>query len=117
MTANGKTTTLAAQKAQEDDNYTMEMASKGTNDTNETVTTMKGTEDEGGTERTKYQQRDQTTTEYTPVTCTTSLSRGGNEPESWNRIGSAEAEERLKTKLTKNHQTHDPGEKEWASNP
>ena len=118
MTANENTPTLAAQKAQEEDNYTMEMASKGTNDTNETVATMKGMEDEGNTEKTRYQkQREQNTTEHTTTTSTTSLSREGKKTENWNRIGSAEAEERLKTKLTKHNQTHDPGGKERASNP
>ena len=46
---------LAAQKAQEEDKYTMEMTSKGANHTNEIIATIKGLEEEKETADTRDQ--------------------------------------------------------------
>ena len=105
LNTNERDNTLAAQRANEEDNYTMEIASKGTNESKETIATMKD-RSKGPTivtnisQETKEQNKDQT---KHPI------SRDEEKgEEDWKRVGDKIAETRLRRAVT-NTTNHDPG--------
>ena len=105
-----KSTTLATKRAQEEDNYTMEVVSKGTNDTNETFASMKGpASTENGIHRVP-QQIKPNKAHNSERNKTTGASAREDEADHWERVGSETAEIKLHQTIT-NQTNHDPGGK------
>ena len=91
LNTNDNKETLKEKKQKEDDNFTMEVASEGTNNTLETTRTMAATESKtvGQTSTTSAKQGIMNKEQETPK------SRAG-ETNEWHRVGDETAEEELR---------------------